>query len=161
MATIRVAEGLGPSMSLRVVVAAPFKGAGRDRMGEQGFVVALSLDRDWVSPDQAKRLVDIAERNGLLERDDGDLVATFPYDTVEIPEDFEPDQRVFQERSAFEAVIDALEAAGNDRQEAVASVNERQQRLGVTADVAAVLTARAAGIDVEDAASEVREGLGA
>ncbi|MFB6134730.1 MAG: DUF2240 family protein [Halanaeroarchaeum sp.] len=146
-------------MSLRVVTAAPFKGAGRERLGEQGFVVSLSLDRDWVSPDQAKRLVDIAVRNGLLERDDGDVVATFPYDDVTIPEDFEPDERLFHERSAFERVLDALEAAGRDRQEAVASINERQHRLGVTPDVAAVLTARAASVDVEDVAGEVREAL--
>ena len=146
-------------MSLRVVVAAPFKETGRDRMGEQGFVVALSLDRDWVSPDQAKRLVDIAISNGLLEREDGDLVATFQYEAVQIPEQFEPDERIFQERSVFERVLDALESAGQERQEAVASINDRQQRLGVTSDVAAVVTARAASIDVEETAADARQTL--
>lgn len=146
-------------MSLRVVVAAPFKGAGRDRMGEQAFVVALSLDRDWVSPDQAKRLVDIGERSGLLERDGDDLVATFPYDEVAIPEDFEPDASIFRERSVFERVLDALVDAGMDRQSAVAAINERQQALGVTAEVAAVLTARVEGVDVEESARTARESI--
>ncbi|MFB6070946.1 MAG: DUF2240 family protein [Halanaeroarchaeum sp.] len=146
-------------MSLRVVVAAPFKGEGRDRMGEQDFVVALSLDRDWLSPDQAKRVVEVANREGLLERDDGDLVATFPADEVTVPEDFVPDESIFQERSAFERVLDALVAAGERRQEAVAAINERQQTLGVTADVAAVLHARAAAVDVEEAATKARSAL--
>lgn len=146
-------------MSLRVVVAAPFKGEGRDRMGEQAFVVALSLDRDWVSPDQAKRVVDIATRDGLLDREDGDLVATFPYDEVTIPKEFAPDESIFQERSAFERVLDALVAAGESRQEAVAAINERQQALGVTADVAAVLHARAKDVDVAEAAAAARTAL--
>ena len=146
-------------MSVRVVVAAPFKGAGRDRLAEQAFVVALSLDRDWLSPDQAKRLVDIAERNGLLEREDEELIATFPYDEVRIPEDFEPDESIFRERTVFERVLEALVEAGEDRQSAVAAINERQQTLGVTADTAAVLTARAAGLDVDDAAADAHEAL--
>ncbi|MFW5937567.1 MAG: DUF2240 family protein [Halanaeroarchaeum sp.] len=146
-------------MSLRVVVAAPFKEAGRDRMGEQAFVVALSLDRDWVSPDQAKRLVDIAISNALLEREGDDLIATFQYDEVAIPENFEPDERIFQERSVFERVLDALESEGRDRQDVVASINDRQQRLGVTSDVAAVVTARAASVDVEETAVDARKSL--
>lgn len=146
-------------MSLRVVVAAPFKGAGRDRMGEGAFVVALSLDRDWVSPDGAKRVVNIAEREGLLEREDGDLVATFPYDDVTIPEGFVPDDSLFQERSAFERALDDLVSAGEDRQGVVAAINERQQALGVTADAAAVLHARALGVDAETAAEGAMDGL--
>lgn len=160
MATVREAAVLVPMMSLRVVVAAPFKERGKERMGEQAFVVALSLDRDWVSPDQAKRLVDIAERSGLLERGKDEVSVTFPVDQVEIPEDFEPDESLFQERSAFERILDALEAAGQDRQSAVAAINERQQRLGVTADVAAVLAARANGVDVAGPAEAVRAELG-
>lgn len=146
-------------MSLRVVVAAPFKGTGRDRMGEQAFVVALSLDRDWVSPDQAKRLVDIGERSGLLDRDGEELVATFPYDEVTIPEDFEPDASIFRERSVFERVLDALVDDGMERQAAVAAINERQQSLGVVAEVAAVLTARAVGVDVEEIAPKARDAI--
>ncbi|MFC6725519.1 DUF2240 family protein, partial [Halobium palmae] len=64
-------------MSLEVTVAVPFRQRGKQRMGEGEFVVALSLDRDWFSPDQAKRLIDVAAGRGLLDREDGDLVAGF------------------------------------------------------------------------------------
>ncbi|MUV57301.1 DUF2240 family protein, partial [Halogeometricum sp. CBA1124] len=57
-------------MSLDVAVAVPFKQRGTSRMGEGEFVVALSLDRDWFSPDQAKRLIDVAAGRGLLTRED-------------------------------------------------------------------------------------------
>lgn len=146
-------------MSLRTAVAAPFKQKGKARIGEHEFVVALSLDRDWVSPDQAKRLVDIATSEGLVSRDDGDLVTDFDVEDVEIPEDFVPDESLFRERSAFEQVVDALDAAGHERQAAVAGINELQADLGVTADAAAVVYARREGIEVDSAARKAREEL--
>ena len=61
-------------MSLRVAVATPFRQQGTDRLDEHEFVVALSLDRDWFSPDQAKRLADVAVGEGLVDRDGAKLL---------------------------------------------------------------------------------------
>lgn len=144
-------------MSLRVTVAAPFKREGKARLGEHEFVVALSLDRDWLSPDQAKRVIDVATGEGLVSRDDGDLIADFDLDDVEVPDDFSPDESVVRERSAFERAVDALDADGREKQSVVAAVNELQADLGVTADVAAVVYARRRGVAVPDAAAKARE----
>jgi len=138
-------------MSLRTTVAAPFRGEGSREMGESAFVVALSLDRDWFSPDQAKRLVDVAAGEGLLRRSEGRLEATFDPDGVEIPEGFVPDESVLRERSTFERVLDAVVEAGEDKQSAVASINGLQSDLGVTVEAAAVVYARRRGIDVDGA----------
>ncbi|SDZ80003.1 hypothetical protein SAMN04488065_0410 [Haloplanus vescus] len=139
-------------MSLEVAVAAPFRDRGRDRLGEGEFVVALSLDRDWFTPDQAKRLVDVAAGRGLLTRDDDELVAAFDPTSVTIPDGFVPDESVLREQSTFERVLDALVATGVEKQQAVADINERQRDLGVTIEAAAVLYARKRGVDVDDAA---------
>lgn len=137
-------------MSLRTTVAAPFRQEGTTELGESAFVVALSLDRDWFSPDQAKRLVDVAASEGLLHRNDGDLAVRFDPTTVEIPEDFEPDESILQERSTFERVLGALVEAGHQKQEAVAAVNGLQSELGVTIEAAAVLYAHREGIDIAE-----------
>lgn len=143
-------------MSLKTAVAVPFRSAGTERMGEGEFVVALSLDRDWFSPDQAKRLVDIAEGRGLLAHDNGQLVATFDPGSVSVPEDFTPGTEVLTEQSTFEQIVDELVAGGVEKREAVASANERQSEAGVTLETAAVLVAREHGIDVSEAARSVR-----
>jgi hypothetical protein len=137
-------------MSLRTAVAAPFRQDGATELGESAFVVALSLDRDWFSPDQAKRLVDVAASEGLLDREDGHLTALFDPQSVEVPEEFEPDESLLQERSTFERVLGALIEAGHEKQEAVAAVNRLQSELGVTVEAAAVLYARRRGIDVQE-----------
>ncbi|MDS0294304.1 DUF2240 family protein [Halogeometricum luteum] len=146
-------------MSLEVAVAVPFKQRGTDRLGEGEFVVALSLDRDWFSPDQAKRLIDVAAGRGLVAREDGQVVASFDPADVAVPEDYEPDQSILREQSAFERMLDALVAAGHDKREAVAAVNDLQRRLGVSVEAAAALYAKRRGVDVGDAARAAREEL--
>ncbi|MFD1634144.1 DUF2240 family protein [Haloplanus ruber] len=147
-------------MSLETAVAAPFRDRGRSRLDEGEFVVALSLDRDWFTPDQAKRLVDVAAGRGLLDREGDDLVATFDPSGVTIPSGFVPDESVLREQSAFERVLDALVDAGVEKQDAVAAINERQRELGVTIEAAAVLYARRHGVDVDDAADRALADLG-
>jgi hypothetical protein len=146
-------------MSLRIAVAAPFREEGKTEMGESAFVVALSLDRDWFSPDQAKRLVDVAASEGLLTRTDGRLEAEFDPPSVEIPEGFEPDESILRERSTFERVLGALVEDGEEKQAAVAAINGLQSELAITVEAAAVLYAHRQGIDVDDLAAAARSEL--
>lgn len=146
-------------MSLRTAVAAPFREEGGTEIGESAFVVALSLDRDWFSPDQAKRLIDVAASEGLLRRADGTLEAQFDPQEVDVPDGFEPDEAILRERSTFERVLGALVEAGHEKQAAVAAINGLQSELAVTVETAAILYAHKRGIDVEDLAETARSEL--
>jgi len=146
-------------MSLEVAVAVPFRQQGTDRLGEGEFVVALSLDREWFSPDQANRLVDVAVGRGLLDNRDGDLVATFDTDAVDVPAGYTPDTDILREQSTFEQLLDAMVDAGMDKQEAVAAANETQREFGVTLEAAAVLVATREGVAVDAAANALRAEL--
>ncbi|ELY67747.1 DUF2240 family protein [Natrinema versiforme] len=146
-------------MSLRVAVAAPFIQNGTRRLQENEFVVALSLDRDWFSPDQAKRLIDIATGEGLLERGDDGLEVAFDPAEVTVPEEFVPDEDLLRERSAFERVLDSLVAEGMAKHEAVGAINTLQRDLGLTIEAAAVVYARREGIDTDDLVPIAREAV--
>ncbi len=146
-------------MSLRVAVAAPFKQNGTRTLRENEFVVALSLDRDWFSPDQAKRLADVATQEGLLEREAAELTCAFDPATVTVPEEFVPDEDLLRERSAFERVLDALVAEGVEKHEAVGAINALQRELGVTIETAAVVYARRQGLDVSELVPLARSAL--
>jgi hypothetical protein len=137
-------------MSLRVTVATPFRREGTDRVGENTFIVDLSLKRDWFTPDQAKRLVDIAVTEGLLRREGDQLVAAFDPRAVSVPEGFAPDEGVLQRRSTFERLLDAVTGTGVEKQEAVAGINGLQSECGLTLEAAAVLYARQQGVDVRE-----------
>jgi hypothetical protein len=147
-------------MSLRRAVAAPFRQEGVERMAESEFVVALSLDRDWFSPDQAKRLITVADGEGLLDREDDSLAVAFDPRSVEVPDGFEPDESILQARSTFERALDTIVDAGVEKQTAVANINRIQSDLGITIETAAVVYAHREGIAVDDLADRVREHLG-
>lgn len=146
-------------MSLRVVAAVPFKGAGSDRLAESEFVVKLSLERDWFSPDEASRAAELAVDRDLLARDGDDLRALFDPHEVEVPDGFEPGADVLREQTVFEVVLERVVADGVEKGAAVAAINDRQRRLGVTAETAAVLEARSRGLDVDGAAERVLDDL--
>ncbi len=146
-------------MSLRRTVAAPFRQRGADQLRESEFVVALSLDRDWFSPDQAQRLVDAAVTEGLLEREGEAVAVTFDPAGVTVPDGFVPDESVIQQRSVFERVLGAVVDAGVEKQDAVAGINRLQAELDVTVEAAALLYARQQGVDVEGLADRAREEL--
>ncbi|RRJ29772.1 DUF2240 family protein [Halocatena pleomorpha] len=146
-------------MSLKVAVGAPFRTTGRSRLEESEFVVALSLDRDWFSPDQAKRLVDVAVVEGLLRRDEGELVVEFPPESITIPDGFSPDESILRERTTFERILDSLGTVDESKQDSVAAINGLQASLGISTDAAAVLYAHRNGIDVSDVAQQVRTEL--
>lgn len=139
-------------MSLRRAVAAPFRQRGVERMSESEFIVALSLDRDWFSPDQATRLVDVATTEGLLERKDDDVLVAFDLGAVEVDETFEPDDSVLQQRTTFERVLGTVVEHGIEKQTAVADINELQAELAVSVEAAAVLYAHRNDIEVSELA---------
>lgn len=146
-------------MSLETTVAVPFRQRGTDRLGEGEFVVALSMDRDWFTPDQVTRLVDIAQGHGLLESRGGDLTPGFDLATVTVPEGFSPDESILREQSTFERALDAIVDSGVEKQEAVAAINERQRALAISIEAAAVLYAHERGLQVAGLASQVRQQL--
>ncbi len=136
-------------MSLRQVVATPFQQGGTDRLTEQEFVVALSLHRDWFSPAQAKRAVELARTEGLVERDEDDLVATFDVRDVAVPTGFAPDEDVLQRRPTFETMLDAIVDAGCDKRAAVSEINRIQNEYGVTIEAAAAIFGTREGVDLD------------
>lgn len=148
-------------MSLRRAVAVPFREKGRETLSESEFVVALSLDREWFSPEQAKRLVDVAATEGLLDREDDDLSPTFEPRGVTVPDGFVPSDDVLRQRSNFERALDAIVQSGVEKQDAVAAVNRLQSELGLTVEAAAVVYARREGVELGDLADRAADELGA
>lgn len=146
-------------MSLRRAVAAPFRYRGVEEMSESEFIVALSLDRDWFSPDQAKRLVDVAATEGLLDCTGEDVVVAFDPGSVDIDEEFEPDESILQQRTTFERILDTVVDSGIEKQTAVAEINQLQSELAVSVEAAALLYARKNGLDISDLATRARAEL--
>lgn len=146
-------------MSLRATVTVPFRQHGQRTLRRNEFVVALSMDRDWFTPDQIERLVDVAVESGVLTVADDELTLELDPADVTVPDGFTPDEDILQTQSIFEQVLDALVAEGMEKRAAVGRINAVQAELEVTIEAAAVVTARREGLDAAEFAPAAREAL--
>lgn len=89
-----------------------------------------------------QRLVTVAAGEGRLDRSGDDLVVGFDPPTVEITDDFEPDESIFKQRTTFERMLEAIVDAGVDKQTAVAEINQLKSELAVTIEAAVGLYGR-------------------
>ncbi|MFW6436906.1 MAG: DUF2240 family protein [Halococcoides sp.] len=147
-------------MSLDGTVAAPFRDRGTTAMSKSEFVVALSLDRDWFSPDQAERVIDVARSEGLLDLDGDTLTIDIDPASVDLPEGFVPEESILQQRSTFERVLERVTSAGVEKQSAVAEINRLQGDLAVPIEAAAVVYARQEGVELGELSATVVAELG-
>lgn len=148
-------------MSLRRVVAAPFKRAGEDRITESEFVVCLSLHREWFSPEQAKRVLDRARAETLVAGEGEAVRAQFDPAKVTIPADFTPGESLLNAPSPFEDMLERIVAGGHEKQTAVAEINHLQQDLGLSVEAAAAIYAARHDVDLDDSLTRAIEAVAA
>src|SRR5207249_10998776 len=90
----------------------------------------------------------------LLESRDGTIRPVFDVSTVEVPRDYVPTTAILAmptpvEEDLFLRVVDAIAAkTGMDRKAVIRRVNEVQEKMDVEVEVAAMIAARQAGVDV-------------
>ena len=139
---------------LRDAIALLFKRKGRDELSEREFVLSASMDLHWFPPRDAQRLLQIGLETKLLESRDGTIRPVFDVSSVEVPRDYVPTAAILAaptavEEDLFVQIIDRIGAkTGMDRKAVIGRVNEVQEKMDVEVEVAALIAARQAGIDV-------------
>ncbi|NLK25347.1 MAG: DUF2240 family protein, partial [Euryarchaeota archaeon] len=140
---------------LETCLAVLYKRKGKNILTEAEFQFAVSLDFRWFTPQEAQRLMDLSIKQGLLARTDTYLKPTFDYKDVEAPLSFRPSKDVLtgekEEISVFAELVQLITSKGGlKKRESVARINKVQERLGVDAEVAALIVARDLAVDITD-----------
>jgi hypothetical protein len=147
---------------LKYTVSVPFKRKGKDALKESEFVLALSIDLNWFSPDKAKNIVLEAEKAGLIKRE-GDIIhPTFDLSLVEPSSEFKQGIMEEQEQALFDRIIERITAeTGMDKRKIVALVNKKQDALSklVEIEVSAILIALEHGVAVDNLINEEYKAL--
>jgi hypothetical protein len=139
---------------LRNAIALLFKRKGRDELTEREFVLSASMDLRWFPPRDAQRLLQVGLETKLLESREGTIRPVFDVSTVDVPRDYVPTTAILStptpvEENLFVRIVDGIAAkTGTDRKAVIRRVNEIQEKMDVEIEVAALIAARQAGIDV-------------
>lgn len=151
---------------LRRAIALLFRRKGREELDEKEFVLSASMDLRWFPPREAQRLLQIALEAKLVESREGSIRPTFDVASVEVPRTFTPGPEILQvptavQQDVFLGLVDAIVAATKaDRRTVVAGINGIQERMDIELEVAALLAARKAGVDVAPFLGPVKARLG-
>jgi len=142
---------------LTYTVSMPFKRKGKEALKDMEFVMALSIDLKWFTPEQAKSVLSEAQRSGLLKRD-GELVRpSFDISKIEIPSGFKPETVAIEKKTVFEKVIERIiTSTGIEKRKVVSMINKKQEELSkqVVIEVSAILVAIENAVLVDDLIDE-------
>jgi hypothetical protein len=142
---------------LTYTVSMPFKRKGKESLKDMEFVMALSIDLKWFTPDQARSVLAEAQRSGLLKRD-GELVRpSFDISKIEIPSGFKPETLAIEKKTVFERVIERIiTSTGIEKRKVVSMINKKQEELSkqVVIEVSAILVAIENAVLVDDLIDE-------
>ncbi len=151
---------------LQNAIALLFKRKGRDELTEREFVLSASMDLRWFPPRDAQRLLQLGLETKLLESHGGNIRPRFDVTAVEVPTDFIPTVKILDvptpaSEDIFLRIVDAMVAhTKSDRRAVIATVNATQEKMDVEVEVAALIAARQAGVDVAPFLHAVKTRLG-
>lgn len=123
-------------------------------MSEREFVMSASMDLRWFPPRDAQKLLQLALNQNVLRSEAGVLRPAFDVASADVPRDFVATSKILDAASPptqgiFLRLVDALSAAThNDRRTTIASVNAIQEQMDIDVEVAALVAAYRAGVDV-------------
>lgn len=148
---------------LTYTVSMPFKRKGKETLKDSEFVLALSIDLNWYTPEQAKTILGEAEKSGLLKREGDVIRAAFDTSSIEIPSGFKPEKPGdFGNKPVFERIIERIIlATGIEKRKVIALINKKQEELAkqVVLEVSAIIVAIEHGVMVNDLIEEEYEVL--
>jgi len=111
-------------VTLPVTVAAPFKHTRKEKLQKSEFIFYLTIDRKWMSRDQANQLLERAKAAGMVEVADGWVRPLLDLSAITVPVGFKPDSRIFESDEASQVLVGRIAAArGVPPAEVVAEVN--------------------------------------
>jgi hypothetical protein len=141
-------------VSLAVTVAAPFKHTRKEKLQKSEFIFYLTIDRKWMSRDQANLLLERAKAAGMVEVADGWVRPLLDLSGITVPVGFRPDSGIFESEEASQVLIGRIASArGVPPAEVVAEVN-RVAREGFDGNLrlpaAAVIVAKRHRVGFQD-----------
>ncbi len=143
-------------------VSMPFLRKGKETLKDSEFVLALSIDLNWFTPEQAKNVLSQAESSGMLKRQ-GDMISpAFDLTKLEIPSGFKPEANVLEKINLFDRIIERIILkTGMEKRKVIALINKKQEELAkmVLIEVSAILVAIENGVQVDDLIEEEYEAL--
>ncbi len=133
------------SKELKYTIAFIFQRAGAQEIDKDEFIYGPPADLGWFTSSEAKKLLKIARKEGLVKLKDDIVRSEFDPANVNIPLGFEPSKRILEEnkKPLFQSMLDDVVMYSHlNRQEIMSRVNVKQDDMNIEIEAALLLLAR-------------------
>ena len=148
-----------------IIIAFLFKRSGKSKLSFSDLYLALSMDLNWFTPEDAKDFVNLALKHNLLTKKGELIKPNFDYDKIVVPMGFYPAKMVFEEkeverheeeRDAVKAIVERIiEKTGLDAQSIAKKIKDIEKEKNINSEVAALLVGKEYDVILDDYFEEI------
>jgi len=153
-----------PSES-EIIIAFLFNRSGKTMMGSSDLYLALSMDLNWFTPNDAKDFVNYAVKNKLLKKDGKLLRPAFDYTKIVVPVGFYPSKKVLDEKveikeiqegslldKIIKKIVEETDLSGN---QVLEKINRTSEEKNITSEVAALLIGKELDVNLDEVVEKI------
>jgi hypothetical protein len=158
------------SSETEIILTFIFKRGGKSNLSFSDLYLALSMDLNWFTPEDAKAFVNKAIDNKLLKKEGSMIQPLFDYNNINIPVGFTPSKHVFEEKviekseREIETLLDKIirhlieqtQLSSQQIKEKIINISKTKK---VTLEVAAALLAKKYDILLEAFYGEIENNI--
>jgi hypothetical protein len=143
---------------LKQTLASLYKRKGKKSLNPKDLELLASMELRWFEPNDTRRLIEIAQRLGILLETEHGLEPNFDINSIQIPVGFRPSNKLIQnleknQESLFMQLVNlvCLET-GLEQSQVIADINKKQAKLNdyLLLEGVAVLYAKEKNVDVDN-----------
>lgn len=153
-----------------IILTFIFKRSGKPKLSFSEGYLALSMDLNWFTPENAKAFVNKAINNKLLIKKGEEILPNFDYEKIIVPVGFTPSKQVFEdkvienpekkEEKLLEKIVKHLiNKTELDSQQIREKIIEISKTNNITVEVAAALLAKKYNVAFEDFNEEIENNI--
>jgi hypothetical protein len=136
-----------------IIIAFLFKHSGKKELSFSDLYLTLSMELNWFTPEDAKKFLNQAIKNHLLNKKEEQVTPTYDYDKIDIPVGFQPTQKVFQEKKIEkpkekkekvlnQIIKELVQKSKLDEKKIMKKIKEVEKFRNLTVEVAALLVGK-------------------
>jgi len=143
-------------IELKRIISYIIRSKGASALTLNELCYALSLDYGWFTPEEAKKIINLALERELIECEASSVKILFDCTYYSVPVGYKPTCASLK-KSLFDELLEWMAANGVKKSDVLAMVNKRRSSLGglIEVEVALLLVARDMGFDVRNFAKDV------
>jgi len=151
-----------------IIISFLFKRSGKESLKFSDLYLALSMDLNWFTPDDAKAFINLALKENLLIKNDTLIKPNFDYEKTTVPVGFTPSEQVFEikevdnynekKESFLNKIIKLLvENTNLDAVELSELISTLAKEKNITEEVAALLIGKEYNTNFDDFYEKIEE----